>query len=207
MAIQVAALLRTIASLAYIIGVLVAVFAVWVQLEETTAANVERVAKERGDCGVNMYQCEKQLKTFEQCTAVDETVAADVTLCAAVDVDDALAANCVAAGTGLGTPQCAYTQAPGKAVGQALCIPIGLVRNGYYDCVGLQEACTAADETVAADVALCAAVVLGGNSLTCTQADAENWGKCTYWGVDVVSDFADEKCASLFSSPARAHEY
>ena len=94
--------------------------------------------------------------------------------------------------------QCTHNAQPGIRVGQPLCIPDDLVRNGYYDCIGTVEACTARDEEIADDVAKCGAVVLDRNPATCTDA-----GNCKYWGVDVVSDFSDEKSAPGLASTAR----
>ena len=93
---------------------------------------------------------------------------------------------------------CDYNARPGIRAGPPLCIPDDLVRNGYYDCIGTVEACTAVDEDVADDVAKCAAVALDGNAATVSA------GNCKYWGQDVVSDFSDEECAvaAFITSPS-----
>jgi hypothetical protein len=179
------AVLRATVSLTVLIGILVAVVTAWVKLDESPAQHAVRIAKEQGECGSGEFECETQLKAFEACTATDPNVAEDVALCDGVvlfPVGEAQAA-CTDAGNGA---QCSYTSE------EPLCIPSDLVRNSYYDCIGTVEACTATDAEIEADVKTCAAVVLDGRAVTCTNA-----GDCTYWGVDVVSDFSDEKGASL----------
>jgi hypothetical protein len=185
-AMELATILRATVSLTCLVGTLVAVLTAWVKLEETPEQNIERVAKEQGRCGVGQFECEKQLKYFETCSALNPN---DADFCEEV-VLDGNAATCTGAGGG---NKCAHNARPGVRAGPPLCIPDDLVRNNYYDCIGTVEACTAVDEDIAADVAKCAAVVLDGNPATCTSA-----GSCRYWGQDVVSDFSDEKCASFW---------
>lgn len=192
-AMELAAVLRATVTVTCLVAILTAVLTAWVKLEETPEQFEERVSKERGQCDVGYFECEKQLKTFERCSAIS---AADTQLCDDVQrrLLDGNSATCENAGGG---GKCTYTNRPGVRVGQPLCIPDSLVRNGYYDCIGTQEACTAIDEGVEADVTTCAAVALDGRAVTCTGA-----GNCKHWGVDTVSDFSDEKCASsLFLLP------
>lgn len=192
-AMELSAVLRATASLTCLVGTLVAVMTAWVKLEETPEQSIERVAREQGRCGIGQFECEKQLKFFETCSAYNPN---DAALCEAV-VLDGNPATCTGAGDGT---KCEHNARPGVRAGPPLCIPDDLVRNGYYDCIGTVEACTAVDESIAADVSKCAAVALDGNAATCTNA-----GDCKYWGRDVISDFSDEKGAALLDSIAYRH--